>query len=55
MAFPAFCEAAVQPWTRGFALVIAVAAAGVGFVLFVPIQYGIATDDPGWMIWRRYS
>jgi dolichyl-phosphate-mannose--protein O-mannosyl transferase len=55
MAFPTFCEAVVHPWPRGFALVITVTTAIVGFVLFVPIQYGISTEDPGWMIWRHYS
>jgi dolichyl-phosphate-mannose--protein O-mannosyl transferase len=55
MAFPTFCEAVVAPRARGFAAVIAVAAAALGFILFVPIQYGISSDDPGWMIWRNYS
>jgi dolichyl-phosphate-mannose--protein O-mannosyl transferase len=55
LSFTSCVEALLTPKWSAFVLVLAVAVVSVGFVLFIPIQYGLPSDDPGYMIWKTYS
>jgi dolichyl-phosphate-mannose--protein O-mannosyl transferase len=55
LSFVAFVEAVLNLRAAAFTLVTFSMIAILGFVLFFPIQYGIETQDPGFMIWKTYS